>query len=159
MVNQNDSEHLTLDIKHSSWRKSSTLTATWHDAGELKLHMPFVSRSAKSRFGFRTGVWSGKKNTKWLRWMACQCIKCIQHSPMAITCMLWVCINSVNSLINLAQPECSMPLSKQKRKKENSTFIENTIDNKRFKDRQVKLSQPILKTYENSDQLCKLIFL
>jgi len=46
-----------------SWRKSSISTGTWLGAGGWRLRTPCVCQSARSRSGFRTGGWSGRKST------------------------------------------------------------------------------------------------
>ena len=122
MVKPNGNEHPTHDIRLWNWRKSSTSTATWHDAGGSKSHTPSASRNVKSRFGSRIGEWSGRRSTKWPRWTPCRCIKCTLHSPMVITCRLWECTSLASSPTTLAQPECST----QKLNLIDMGFINNT---------------------------------
>lgn len=46
-----------------SWRRSFTSTGTWPGAGGWRLRTPCVCPSARSRSGFRTGGWSGRRST------------------------------------------------------------------------------------------------
>lgn len=57
-----DARH-TRVIKHWSWRRSSTSTATFHGDGVLRLHMLFAWRNVRSKSGFKTEGWNGKKRT------------------------------------------------------------------------------------------------
>ena len=45
-----------------NWRKSSTLTTTWRGGGGSKSPTPCAWRSAKSRFGSRTGAWNWRRS-------------------------------------------------------------------------------------------------
>ncbi len=54
--------------KHSSWRKSSTSTATSPEDDASKLRMRCASPNARSRYGSRTDEWSGKRNHDSWRW-------------------------------------------------------------------------------------------
>ena len=96
MVRQSDSERLTHVTRLSNWRKNSTLIATWHDVVESRSHMPCVWPNDRSRSGFKTGGWSGRRSTKWPPWMPCPCIKCIQrwHINTILTYRPWACISS-----------------------------------------------------------------
>lgn len=46
-----------------SWRRSSISTGTWPGADGWRLRTPCVCPSARSRSGFRTGGWSGRRST------------------------------------------------------------------------------------------------
>ena len=53
----------TPNTRFSSWRKNSTSTATWRDAGVSRSRTRSISPSARSRSGSRIGGWSGKRRT------------------------------------------------------------------------------------------------
>ena len=54
---------LTHDSSYWSWRKSSTSTGTWRGEDASRLPSLSDSRNGRSRFGFRTAAWSGRKTT------------------------------------------------------------------------------------------------
>ena len=58
--------------------------------------MPFAWQSDRSKSGFKTEEWSGRRNTKWPPWMPCLCIKCTLHWPIStiLTYRPWECTNS-----------------------------------------------------------------
>ena len=96
MVRRSDSGRPTPDTRLSNWRKNFILIATWHAVGGSRSHMPYVWQSDRSRSGSRIGGWSGRRSTKWPRWMPCLCIKCTLHWPIStiLTYRPWECTNS-----------------------------------------------------------------
>jgi len=97
MVRQSAKGPLIPDTRPSSWRKSSILTDTWQGGEGLKLPMHFAWQRDRSRSGFRTVGWSGRRNTRWPVWMPCQCIKCILHWLTNTQLIWWACTNLLAS--------------------------------------------------------------
>jgi len=56
---------LTLVIRRSNSRRSFTTTATWHAGAASRLLISLAWPSVRSRSGFRTDGWSGRRTTAW----------------------------------------------------------------------------------------------
>lgn len=68
----------TLVSRSWSLRRSFILTGTWPGGGGLRSPTRFVSPKGRSKFGFRTDGWNGRKTTN------CPTRRADRHQPPAI---------------------------------------------------------------------------
>lgn len=60
---QSDRELPTRGIRYSNWKRNSTSIGTWRDDDESRSLIIWSCRSDRSKSGFRTVVWNGRKTT------------------------------------------------------------------------------------------------